>query len=201
MLYFVRHAHTGWNEEGRIQGSQDTELSLLGQKQAQRFADELNERVKAGLRIDAIYSSPQKRALQTAEVLAERLDLVLQVWPGLEEMTYGKWEGKRWVEVEELYPEEVQLLLDETRFVSPHGGESYQEMLERTLSAVAAASKRHGKGEKLLFVTHGAVLMAFRSMLSVGHLAQVTDYKLDNVELWPMSKAEFERLYSLVFSL
>ncbi|KKK94352.1 hypothetical protein LCGC14_2683730, partial [marine sediment metagenome] len=66
LLYCIRHGESTYNAEGRIQGQSDVPLSELGRRQG--------EAVAAALRaepVEAIYSSPLRRAMQTAEPLAD----------------------------------------------------------------------------------------------------------------------------------
>ena len=74
-LYFVRHGETVWNTERRYQGMTDIELSEEGIKQAQCVA----ERFK-NIKIDKIYASPLKRAMETAKKIADEkgLDIIAE---------------------------------------------------------------------------------------------------------------------------
>ncbi len=74
-LILVRHGLTDWNENGRLMGRTDVVINTRGRTQAERVAHALAPRA-----IDAIYSSPQVRARQTAAPLAEatRKDVVVE---------------------------------------------------------------------------------------------------------------------------
>jgi probable phosphomutase (TIGR03848 family) len=77
--------------EGTLAGhTPSVHLSEQGQQQAQRLATRL-----ATLPIAAIYSSPLERTMQTAALLASRLDLPVQVSDGFAEIDFGEWTGKR----------------------------------------------------------------------------------------------------------
>ncbi|MGF2616550.1 histidine phosphatase family protein [Rossellomorea vietnamensis] len=65
MIYVVRHGETDWNREGRLQGRDGRSLNSRGLVQAK----ELNS-VLASIKFDYVYSSPQERAVQTAEIAA-----------------------------------------------------------------------------------------------------------------------------------
>ena len=60
-LYIVRHGETLWNREKRLQGREDIELSENGRKVARLTGEALMD-----TRIDKIFSSPLKRAYETA---------------------------------------------------------------------------------------------------------------------------------------
>lgn len=63
MIYAVRHGQTDMNKQGRLQGRKGVPLNEEGQKQAERLKERL-----AGIRFDYVFSSPQERAVQTAEI-------------------------------------------------------------------------------------------------------------------------------------
>ena len=93
-LTLIRHALTDWNASGRFQGVADVELNAEGRQQARRLA-----RYVAGLDEAAhIYSSPLKRAVQTAELAFPGRPLDLD--SRLKEINFGEFEGKTQVENE-----------------------------------------------------------------------------------------------------
>ncbi|MGD6802815.1 histidine phosphatase family protein [Rossellomorea aquimaris] len=65
MIYVIRHGETDWNREGRLQGRNGVPLNSRGLDQAK----ELNS-VLRNINFDYVYSSPQGRAVQTAEITA-----------------------------------------------------------------------------------------------------------------------------------
>ena len=124
-LHFVRHGETDWNRDGRIQGVADVPLSALGREQAEKLAATLGTR-----QIGTLYSSDLRRALETAEPLAERLGLPIQPTPALRERNFGANESRIAVEVAAEFGKEVG-----TRWLGPDerhpGGESMREVYER----------------------------------------------------------------------
>jgi broad specificity phosphatase PhoE len=97
-LLLVRHGETDWNRDGRWQGHSDTSLNDLGRRQALELAEELD-------RVDVVYSSDLARARETAEILAERLDLEVRVDERLRERSFGAWEGLTTAEIERDFAE------------------------------------------------------------------------------------------------
>ncbi|GAB2895304.1 histidine phosphatase family protein [Neomicrococcus lactis] len=91
-LAFVRHGQTDWNAEGLLQGGTDVPLNDHGRLQAHDTAQLLK---KAGP-WDVIVSSPMKRALETAKILAEELgcDHHIKTYAELKERSYGDLEGQ-----------------------------------------------------------------------------------------------------------
>jgi probable phosphoglycerate mutase len=87
-FWFLRHGQTDWNRTGRCQGRRDVPLSMQGEAEAHAAAPYLQ-----GLGINAICSSPLKRARRTADIIAGRLGVPVLEVPGLEEMDVGPYEG------------------------------------------------------------------------------------------------------------
>lgn len=87
-LYLARHCTTRWNTERRIQGSKDLPLSETGKTEAAALLPRLS-----AYGFDRIYASPYQRAVQTARIYADHLDIPLNLHPGLSELNHGRWEG------------------------------------------------------------------------------------------------------------
>src|SRR5580704_7422596 len=102
ILYCVRHGETVFNAAGRIQGQTDSELSELGRRQCQLVAQAL-----AGEPIEAIYSSPLKRALEGAHCVADRLRLRVCIDARLMEINAGIFQELAWEDIERRYPAEA----------------------------------------------------------------------------------------------
>ena len=69
-IYLARHGQNLDNVNGILNGHRDEPLTLLGEEQARTTATYIKE---AGLTFDAVYSSPLKRALRTAEIITSDL--------------------------------------------------------------------------------------------------------------------------------
>lgn len=159
-LYLVRHGETDWNLENKIQGQTDTVLNENGKQQAHELADRVARELGE---IRKIYSSKQKRALETAQIIGSRLSIVPSVYQGLEEICFGNWEGYTWKQVKEVFSEEYLLWYQNRRFQVPPNGESYQQLLDRLLPAI---DEIIGKGNRdILIVTHSAVIMTLMSYI------------------------------------
>ncbi|MBM3141830.1 MAG: histidine phosphatase family protein [Chloroflexi bacterium] len=148
-LILVRHGETAWNQERRIQGgSSDVELSEVGRKQVERLGLALKE-----TEIDAIYSSPLKRALDTAQAIASQHQLTVQVEPDLREMEVGELEG---VSIAELGTSFSQFLLQWRQgqgLEKLPGGESVVDLADRVWVTVQFIIKKHQQ-ETVVVVSH-----------------------------------------------
>lgn len=157
-FYIVRHGETDWNLENKIQGQTDTDLNDNGRKQAEELADRVARELSG---IKKIYSSRQKRALETAQIIGRRLSVSPIVYQGLEEINLGKWEGYTWRQVREEFKEEYQVWHQNRRYQVPPEGESYQQLLDRLLPALDDIVRK--EGQDVLIVTHSAVIMTLMS--------------------------------------
>lgn len=93
-VYFVRHGETVWNVENKICGATESALTERGREQARAIGREIKARMEAGeLQIDRMLCSPLSRARDTAQEIADILELPLAVEPRLREQNFGIWEG------------------------------------------------------------------------------------------------------------
>jgi broad specificity phosphatase PhoE len=149
-VIIARHGQTEWNVGEVFRGRIDIALDETGLKQAELLAEYLSSRG-----IEAIYSSPLKRAVQTAEAIARHHNLKVEVAPGLIDFNFGKWQGLPHQEVKEKYRE----LYAEWN-LSPHrvrmpDGESLSDVRERAIGVVDRVVSKH-KGTVVL-VAHRVV--------------------------------------------
>ncbi len=149
-IVLVRHGETRWNVEEIFRGRIDVELSETGIRQAELLADYLS-RVK----IEAIYSSPLKRALKTAETIAVCHQLQVKVVPGLNDLDFGQWQGLSLKEVKDKYQENYTEWLNHPERVRLPGGETLDDVGRRAMLLVDEAIAQH-KGAVVL-VSHRVV--------------------------------------------
>lgn len=161
LLYFIRHGESLFNAQRRIQGQSDVALSSMGLRQAAALAPVFESR-----EIDAIYSSPLRRAMQTAEPLAAVLNLTIRTDDRLKEINAGEFQGLEWPEIERKWPEAAKHWKEQTPDYVIPGGESRRAVAERgraVFEAILAAGHR-----QVIVVAHGGVLSgAIRSLLQI----------------------------------
>ena len=144
-VLLARHGQTDWNAAGRIQGASDVPLNENGREQARQLASKL---AASGGRLGAIYSSPLKRALETAGIIGRELGISPVSERALMELSFGDWEGCSWDEIGRRWPEQFAAYSADRRNYAPPNGESYAEMLGRAwpfvdaLRSVAESYKR-----------------------------------------------------------
>jgi broad specificity phosphatase PhoE len=152
ILYCVRHGESISNAEGRVQGQSDVELSDLGRRQGEAIA-----RALAGRPIAVVYSSPLRRALETARILGRRIGVEVRVDPRLREIHAGIFQDKRRSEINRLYPEAIaRWISEDPDYVIP-GGESRNQLRQRGLAAFASIFASHD--QQAVVVAHGRLLV------------------------------------------
>jgi probable phosphoglycerate mutase len=147
----LRHAATVWNQEKRIQGHWDSELSPEGLRDAGRWAESL-----AGKGFSRLLVSDLTRAKATAGLLNVRLKLPMTLEKGLREQKFGDWTGRY---LEDLRGHGLEEQVARGWEFRPPGGENRLEVFgraERTLREAA----RLWPGKKILVVTHEGVIKA-----------------------------------------
>ncbi|MDY6908083.1 MAG: histidine phosphatase family protein [Chloroflexota bacterium] len=150
-VVLVRHGQTEWNREERFRGKVDIELDETGFRQVAAAAEQVAQYGPV-----AVYSSPLKRAMSTAEPIARRLGLRVEPLEGINDMDFGSWQGMAIAEVRERYPQ----LFEQWRY-SPErlqipGGESLDGVRDRVVAALDGAVARH-EDQTFAFVTHRVV--------------------------------------------
>jgi probable phosphoglycerate mutase len=153
-LILVRHGETDSNKASLALGRDDVELNETGRWQAQRLAEALQ-----GQPIAAVYSSPLRRALDTARAIAERHHLTVEVDDGLIEMDIGEMDGLTFQQVRERYPQFLQIWLGGRAAYEPMpGGERLVDVQGRAWSALERICGSWIQ-ETVAVVTHNFVLL------------------------------------------
>jgi len=147
-LYLIRHGEVAWNRENSYIGSTDLPLNDEGRRQAELLADRLK-----GTDLAGVYSSDLSRARETAEIIAERLDLSVVIVPELRELDYGEWEGMPEIELPKRYPELYAQWRANPAEVRAPGGETFGELRDRACPAFERIAKAHA-GENVIVVAH-----------------------------------------------
>ena len=152
VLFLFRHGETDWNRAGRLQGHNDTPLNATGLAQAGALA----ERLRAH-RPEVVVSSDLARALTTAQVIAEALELPLVTERGLREVSVGLAEGMLWEEAKARFGAELTERWYSDDDVAFPGGETGFETLTRGLAALRRFTASNPY-RRIAVSTHGAMV-------------------------------------------
>ncbi len=149
-IIMARHGQTEWNVGEVFRGRIDIELDEVGVKQAELLAEHLSDR-----KIDAVYSSPLKRAVKTAEAIARYHNLEVEISPSLMDFNFGEWQGLSHQEVKDKYPELYAKWTEDPEQVITPGGESLDDVRERATGVVNEVTARYQDTE--VMVAHRVV--------------------------------------------
>jgi broad specificity phosphatase PhoE len=166
-IIVVRHGETDWNASEIFRGRRDICLNETGEIQAKLLGTHL-----MGTNLEAIYSSPLSRALETARAVADRQGLKVKIAPGLIDFDYGEWEGLAREAVKKKYKALYERWLKKPHLVSIPGGEDLARVRERARCELESIVSSH-TGQVLLVSHRVAVKVLICYLLG-----------LDNSHFW-----------------
>ena len=162
-LILARHGETEYNRLGRLQGQTDIDLNEAGRAQARALA-----RTVAALpdeqRPTALYASPLRRALETAQAVGEALGLEVSTDKRLLERGFGIWEGLTGEEIFSGWPDDARAWRGTGPVDPAIGLETRTATAERYAQACREIMAKH-EGECVMVVSHGAA-----TRLAIGEL-------------------------------
>lgn len=168
-IYLARHGQTEWNQGmPRYCGVTDVELNEMGRAQAQALANRLRQSPP-----EAIYASPLKRALVTAQIVGKILNVPVTVERGFREIHYGAWEGLTHPEILTEHGDVRARWEQDPATEKPPGGETGIEVAERALAALRRTLEEKGH-RSFLIVSHKTVL---RLILCATLGVDLTEYR------------------------
>ena len=178
MLYIMRHGQTAWNAEHKLQGKTDIPLNDVGRAMAEdariRYRD---------IRFDVCYSSPLKRAYETAEILMRGRNVPIITDDRLAEMDFGNFEG---VKYGPLYPDcpiDAAFSAPE-KYVARDGAESFEALFARTGSFLTEVTEPLlGQGKDVLIVGHVTMNSSIICRIRGIPLEEFWSVRTDNCEL------------------
>ena len=147
-IFAVRHGQTDWNAKSKVQGRSDIPLNQEGRSQASETAEKL---LDINEPIDLVVTSPLIRALETAEIIANRINAKLEVHQGFIERDFGVFEGMHFTQVD------IYALRRWTDNVPTPNGETIREAASRVSIALDDILEKHS-GKNIVIVAHGHVL-------------------------------------------
>ncbi len=171
-LILVRHGETEWNRVERLRGRIDIELNETGHRQAQAVASRVG-----AWKPDAIYSSPLKRALQTARPLAKACGREIKPLEAVTDIDYGAWAGHSPEEVAAQHCDLYRTWLETPHLVQFPEGESLEQVRSRAWIAVEEVCTSHAE-ETVVLVSH----------VVVNRVLICAVLGLDNSSLWRIAQ-------------
>jgi broad specificity phosphatase PhoE len=153
-LFLCRHGEPDETVRGRICGALDPGLSPTGVEQANMLAAALRD-----VPLAAVYSSPQRRALETAGPVAALHDIVPVEEDGLREIDFGVLEGLTHDEAAARHPSVYRMWMDDAASVRFPRGECWADVQTRVAACLAGILRQH-PGGSVAVIAHGGGLRA-----------------------------------------
>ncbi len=150
-LILARHGETVWNVEKIYRGRKDVNLDEVGIRQAELLGNYLSN-----WELTTIYSSPLRRAIETANIIARYQKIGVHVADGLIDINYGEWQALPEQEVKRLYPTLHNDWHNNPHRVRMPGGESLEDVRKRAIEVVNdVLSKYQGS---VVLISHRVVI-------------------------------------------
>jgi len=156
-IYLARHGETLWNKTQRLQGQLDSKLTPLGKTQSVEVANKL-----ASKNIDLIISSSLGRALESAYICQQKLNISHQISINLMERNLGSWQGQE-ISTLNILPEYDEMLHQVT-LLQINSAESALACGQRIFNTLKQLANKH-LGQNLLVIFHGEALRCLLFLL------------------------------------
>ncbi len=150
-LYLLRHGESEGNKAGKFRGRMDYPLTENGKIQAEAAGQYLKD-----IDFEAVYSSPMKRAMQTAEAVCSAAGIDYSISEYFNNIELGEWEGKEKALIRKTYPLEWQKWINDPESLSVNGMESIEDIKNRVREGIELIRESHSGN--VLIVSHRAVI-------------------------------------------
>ena len=137
-ILLIRHGETAWNRERIFRGVYDIPLNENGRAQARQVGQALKDR-----EIQAAYSSPLSRAMETGQIALEYQGIEVESHPSFIDFNYGEWTGLADGVVAEKWTNEHALWVTAPHQAHPPSGDSLPEVFERTFGTLTELAQNH----------------------------------------------------------
>jgi phosphoserine phosphatase len=151
-ILLTRHGHVEGIKPERFRGRFDTPLSEQGRNQARILAG----KIAAHWSPIAIYTSPMRRCMETADFIADACGANSSVLDSLNDLDYGSWQWKTHDEMKDEFPHLFATWFSAPQLVHFPEGESLQDLVARSAEAIRSVHSRHPL-ETVVMVGHDSV--------------------------------------------
>lgn len=171
-ILLIRHGQTDWNRSHRIMGHRPVPLNASGRSQARAVA-----RALCKVPLDLIITSPFRRAVETARVIARGRRVPLEHSPAVAEIGYGLWIGRTFEEVRE--EKNFKIYHTTPKLACAPGGEKMTAVHRRAVGLIEGLRKRYKKG-RVAIVSHADVIKAILIHYLGLDLNELLKLRIDN---------------------
>lgn len=185
MIYLVRHGESQANANKRFCGITDVELSDLGRKHGEKAGLNL-----INFNILHIYSSPLKRALETAGIIKNKIGFKNDIWveESIKEVNFGIFENMTWEEIQALYKEESDNWIKLGFNYKFPEGESYEDIMRRCSEFLSKIK------DDSVVVTHYGIIQGILLCLKIAAPENIWDYRISNCDIVVLKEKRLEQI-------
>ncbi len=162
-LILIRHGQTEWNLKKKYCGFTDIGLNATGRAQVKKLQKKLEN-----YKINIIYSSDRKRAIQSAKILFNKREM--KIIPDLKEVGFGIFEGLSYKQIMKKHGLLYSKWLSKPYSISLPKGESLKILEKRVSKAIRKIASLH-KNKVIAIVCHGGVTSVF-----LNHIMKTKDF-------------------------
>ncbi len=177
----VRHGQTASNVAKRMMGNRiDDPLNDEGRRQAQELAENIKD-----MQFDVIFSSPLKRAHQTAEIIAKNWNMPIMQRDELMERDFGTLTGKTFAEGDALTGgrrSRVEPLPEDEEYERAWGRET-SEKFQKRLRHFTDEIKEKYSDKKVLVVAHSGVIKMAHFLFKDSTVDHVKNASIEEFEI------------------
>lgn len=186
MIYLIRHGESEANINKKFCGITDVELSGTGIKQAINAGEKLKEET-----IHNIFSSPLRRAQNTAEIIAgiigfNKNNIIIENC--ITEVNFGIFENLTWEEIETQYADEIERWMKFKHKYKFPKGEGYDDIIERISDFIDNVP------DNSLIVTHFGVIQSMLLYLNIVDDSSLWSYNISNCDIVVLNSKKLERI-------
>lgn len=166
-IFIVRHGETEWNKLGKLQGNTDILLSEKGIELAIKTGENLKE-----VHFDKIYSSPLKRAYETACLIRGDRDMEIKKDDRIKELCFGDLEGQAIKDMKDNKESAFYHFFERPHLYIPdHKGEALEDLIKRGTDFMKNEIEPNKDcWERVMIVAHGAINKAIMSYIKNGEI-------------------------------
>ena len=159
-LILVRHGESEANELGLFAGHLDVDLTERGLKQAELTA----EYIVSHYVVDKVYASDLKRAYNTGKAVAEKAGVPIIPRQDLREIGAGDWDGKRFDDLDKLYPKDFEVWYQDLPHARCTNGEAVAEVANRVYRAMVEIAQEND-GKTVVLASHATPIRTALAMI------------------------------------
>lgn len=179
-VLLIRTGATEYDSQGRVQGTLDVPLSEDGKQQVEMVAEELSDNS-----IDALYAGPCRATKQSADLLAQQLQLKAKTVDDLSNLNHGLWQGMLIEDVKSKQPKVYRQWQEHPENVCPPEGESLQVVRERLQQALTKIAKKQKSGV-IAIVVPEPVTSVMRNVLRDDDLGDLWHADCNQLPSWEL---------------